>query len=179
MAALTAEFKNSASFMTREDLSSDELSQRVAVLKRFKELLKAQRDRFHAYLEVLDKQKDVIEKGDAEDLIRHVELEEKIVADIYAVQKVIDPLEDMYHAARLKAPPGPGKASSDEVPDLKAALEGLKSEAVARSERNKELLSRRMVELRNEIKSLRFNPYLHRQPAYSHAGTGGRVDIKG
>jgi uncharacterized small protein (DUF1192 family) len=181
MAALTAELTKPASFAVREDLSPTELSQRVAVLKRFKELLKAQRDRFQAYLEVLDKQKDVIEQGSADDLIQHVELEEKIVADIYAIQKVIDPLEDMYHAAQLTPAPhrGFGKASGDEVPDLKAALEGLKSEAVARSGRNKELLSRRMVELRNEIKSLRSNPYLHRQPSYSNAGTGGRVDLKG
>jgi hypothetical protein len=179
MAAVTAELTKPASFTVREDLSPNELSQRVGVLKRFKELLKAQRDRFRTYLEVLDKQKDVIEQGSADDLIRHVELEEKIVADIYAIQKVIDPLEDMYHTARLKAPRGFDRTSGDEVPDLKAALEGLKSEAVARSERNKELLSRRMIELRNEIKSLRSNPYLQRKPAYSNAGTGGRVDIKG
>jgi uncharacterized small protein (DUF1192 family) len=179
MAALTAELTKPASFTVREDLSPHELSQRVAVLKRFKELLKAQRDRFQAYLAVLDKQKDVIEQGSADDLIQHVELEEKIVADIYAIQKVIDPLEDMYHAAQLKTPRGFGKASGDEVPDLKAALEGLKSEAVARSGRNKELLSRRMVELRNEIKSLRSNPYLRRQPSYSNTGTGGKVDIQG
>jgi hypothetical protein len=179
MAALTAELTKPASFTVREDLSPSELNQRVAVLKRFKELLKAQRDRFRAYLEVLDKQKDVIEQGSADDLIQHVELEEKIVADIYAIQKVIDPLEDMYHASQLKAPRGFGRAPGDEVPDLKAALEGLKAEAVARSERNKELLSRRMVELRNEIKSLRSNPYLHRQPSYSNAGTGSRVDIEG
>jgi hypothetical protein len=179
MAAFTAELTTPASFAVREDLSPNELNHRVAVLKRFKELLKTQRDRFRAYLEVLDKQKDVIEQGSADELIRHVELEEKIVADIYAVQKVIDPLEDMYHAAQIKAPNGFGKASGDEVPDLKAALEGLKAEAVARSGRNKELLSRRMVELRNEIKSLRSNPYLQRKPSYSNAGTGGRLDIKG
>jgi uncharacterized protein YjgD (DUF1641 family) len=124
----------------------------------------------------LDKQKDVIETGSADDLIRHVELEEKIVSDIYAIQKVIDPLEDMYHAARLDAPRG--KSSSDNVPDLKAALEGLKSEAITRSGRNKELLSKRMLELRSEIKSLRGNPYLQR-PAYSNAETSGRVDIRG
>jgi hypothetical protein len=172
-----AELVKPVSFTARQDLSPHELSQRVAVLKRFKELLKAQRDRFRTYLEVLDKQKDIIEQGSADDLIQHVELEEKIVADIYAIQKVIDPLEDMY--PRLKARRGFDRASVDEVPDLKAALEGLKSEAVARSERNKELLSRRMIELRAEIKSLRSNPYLHRQPSYSNAGTGGRVDIKG
>jgi hypothetical protein len=65
------------------------------------------------------------------------------------------------------------------VPDLKAALDGLKSEAIARSGRNKELLSKRMLELRAEIKSLRSNPYTQRRPAYSDAGTGSKVDLRG
>jgi DNA primase catalytic subunit len=178
MAVLTAELTRPASFAARDDLSPSEVSQRVAVLKRFKELLKAQRDRFRAYLEALDKQKSAIEQGSAEDLIQHVEIEEKIVADIYAIQRVIDPLEDMYRAAQLDAPRGFGKGS-DEVPDLKAALDGLKSEAIARSGRNKELLSKRMLELRAEIKSLRSNPYTQRRPAYSGEGTGGKVDLRG
>jgi hypothetical protein len=179
MAVLTADLTRPVAFTVREDLSADEVSRRVGVLKRFKELLKAQRDRFQAYLEVLDKQKDIIEEGNADDLIQHVEIEEKIVADIYSIQKVIDPLEDMYHAAMLDAPRGFGKSSGDDVPDLKAALDNLKTEAIARSDRNKELLSKRMQELRAEIKSLRSNPYTQRRPAYSNAGTGGRVDIKG
>jgi hypothetical protein len=179
MAVLTAELTRPASFAVRDDLSPNEVSQRVAVLKRFKELLKAQRNRFHAYLEILDKQKDVIEQGTADDLIQHVELEEKIVSDIYAIQKVIDPLEEMYHAARLDTPQRFGKDAGDGVPDLKAALDSLKSEAITRSGRNKELLSKRMLELRAEIKSLRANPYTQRQPAYSNAGTGGKVDLRG
>ena len=77
------------------NISPAELKKRVDVLKRFKELLKAQRDRFHTYLDTLDRQKDVIEQGSAEDLLKHVELEEKIVADIFSMQKVIDPLELM------------------------------------------------------------------------------------
>jgi hypothetical protein len=108
-------------------LSQNEINQRVAILKRFKELLKAQRDRFQSYLEVLDKSRDVIEGGSAEDLLRHVELEEKIVADIYSIQKVIDPLEDMYQAARIEAPKS---ASGEDVPSLKSALDGLKTEAI-------------------------------------------------
>ena len=86
---------------SKTTLSQSELNQRVAVIKRFKELLKAQRDRFQSYLSALDKQKDVIERGTADDLMRHVELEEKIVADIFSIQKVIDPLEEMYRSARL------------------------------------------------------------------------------
>jgi hypothetical protein len=159
-------------------ISQKELGQRVAVLKRFKELLKAQRDRFSAYLDSLDRQKDVIVQGTADDLLRHVELEEKILADIFSIQKVIDPLEKMYYAAgNFPGATGAKTPAVDEVSDLRSALEGLKSEAVVRSERNKELLSRRMTEIRSEIKSLRSNPYARRGQASSVAPT--QIDIRG
>jgi hypothetical protein len=167
-------------------IGPEELARRVAVLKRFRTLLTQQRDRFRVYLEALDKQKDIIEKGDPDELLTHVELEEKIVADIFSIQKVIDPLEEMYQAALsgFEPPRAGGQNSlqpSDDVPGLKAALEDLKQEAVIRSGRNKELLSRRMVELRAEIKSLRDNPYAAsaRRSSFSDAGTASLVDISG
>ena len=140
--------------MAEFELSREELDQRVAILRRFRALLVEQRDHFRAYLEELDNQKDVIETGSAEQLIAHVELEEKIVADIFAIQKVIEPLDEMYRAAG-----GSGSAKTGEIRGLKSALEGLKKEAALRSGRNKDLLSRRMAEIRAEIETLRANPY--------------------
>jgi hypothetical protein len=166
-------------------ISSEELSQRVAILKRFRTLLTEQRNRFRSYLDVLDKQKDVIESGSADELLAHVELEEKIVADIFSIQKVIDPLEEMYRAVVSSggASKGAGGDAANgiggDVPDLKSALEGLKTEAVVRSNRNKELLSRRMVEIRSEIKILQNNPYAARRSAFSGTGTASFIDIKG
>ena len=175
-----------------QEISSSELSQRVAVLRRFKELMKAQRDRFQAYLFTLDKQKDVIERGSTDDLLRHVELEEKIVADIFSIQKVIDPLDKMYQTIRAEDPvksrvksgalrqiePIPGEQSGDdEVFSLKEALDGLKTEAAARSQRNRELLSKRMAELRNEIKSLRSNSYARRN--FDSSPGPSLIDING
>jgi hypothetical protein len=160
--------------MAEPQLSQEELNQRVAILKRFRALLTEQRDRFRFYLEELDKQKDIIETGSADQLIAHVELEEKIVADIFAIQKVIDPLDEMYRAAGR-----PGK--TDEVKNLKSTLEDLKKEAAIRSGRNKDILSRRMGEIREEIKSLRTNPYRSRG-TYSSPGVSASptlVDITG
>ena len=157
----------------QNNVTPGELSQRIAVIKRFKELLKAQRDRFMSYLDSLDKQKDVITGGTADDLIHHVELEEKIITDIFSIQKVIDPLEKMYHSAK----PDIHTADRDEVTGLKEALTNLKTEAVVRSERNKELLSKRMVELRSEIKSLRSNPYTRRRIETGPVST--QIDIRG
>ncbi|MDR2470585.1 MAG: flagellar export chaperone FlgN [Treponema sp.] len=170
------------------NLSGAEVERRVAILKRFRELLSQQRDRFRQYLEVLDKQKEVIERGSADDLLCHVELEEQIVGDIFAIQKVIDPLEDMYRASfpapalaaiATAAAPEPGLPSEvREVPGLRAALEELRSEAVLRSERNRELLARRMAELRQEMKALRSNPYAIHRSVYGDGGAA-LVDIKG
>jgi hypothetical protein len=171
-------------------VSPEEVVRRVAILKRFRELLKAQRDRFHQYLEVLDKQKDVIEQGSPDDLISHVELEEKILSDIYSIQRVIDPLEDMYRAAysprdagtRVGISAGASAESGDapaEVSTLKSALEGLKTEAALRSERNKVLLSHRMTEIRREIKNLRKNPYAGGRSVYGNTETSALIDIQG
>jgi hypothetical protein len=166
-------------------IGAEELARRVAVLRRFRTLLEEQRARFRSYLEVLDKQQGIIETGSAEDLLAHVELEERIVADIFSIQKVIDPLEDMYRAAVSGFAPAPGgktrfrPAEADEVPDLKAALEDLKNEALIRSRQNKELLSKRMVELRSEIQALRNNPYAANARRSAFAGSASLVDIEG
>ena len=176
--------------MAAVEIDSAELAQRVAVLKRFKKLLTQQRDRFRSYLNLLDKQQGVIESGSAEALLSYVEIEEKIVADIFSIQKVIDPLEEMYHSmvsgkssAKIREDidhTGNSANSQDEVPDLKASLERLKNEAVMRSTKNKELLSKRMLELRTEIKALRNNPYASSgRNIYANSNTATMVDIEG
>jgi len=165
---------------TTGEISSAELSQRVAVLKRFKTLLTQQRDRFRSYLELLDKQQDVIESGSADDLLSYVEIEEKIVADIFSIQKVIDPLEEMYYSLSNQRIPFEADKGTDEVPGLKASLEKLKNEAVVRSTKNKELLSIRMMELRSEITALRNNPYVSSTKRSSFGtSTPSLVDLHG
>ena len=153
-----------------QNISPSELSQRVAVIKRFRELLKAQRDRFQAYLNALDKQKDVIETGTADDLLRHVETEEKLVEDIFSIQRVINPLEKMYRSTQTDE-------TEDEVSGLKDALENLKSEAAILSARNRDLLAKRMVEIRSEINSLKSNAYARRR--FDSGPAPSLVDING
>jgi len=154
-------------------ISADELAQRVAIVRRFRELLIQQRERFHNYLAVLEKQQDIIKTGSAEELLAQVELEEQIVADIFSLQKVIDPLENMYQAA---IPSSPG----DDVPALKIALESLKTRAISQFAHNKDLLSSRMAELRSEIKELKNNPFVGAtRSMYQHSVTASLVDIEG
>jgi thiamine kinase-like enzyme len=171
---------------TTQEIDSAELAQRVAILKRFKTLLSQQRERFHSYLDLLDKQQNVIESGSAEDLLAYVEIEEKIVADIFSIQKVIDPLEEMYNDVVFDHNPvkhplnAENSNTQEEVPSIKASLEKLKSEAVIRSTKNKELLSKRMLELRQEIKTLRNNPYAASgRNAFSNSNKASLVDVQG
>ncbi|MCL2196437.1 MAG: flagellar biosynthesis protein FlgN [Treponema sp.] len=167
---------------TTTEINPAELAQRVAILKRFKILLSQQRERFRSYLDLLDKQQNVIESGSAEDLLTYVEIEEKIVADIFSIQKVIDPLEEMYNSvvSGQNQPKVPVSENAEEVPSLKASLENLKNEAVIRSTKNKELLSKRMLELRQEITTLRNNPYAGAgRTAYSNSNKASLVDLKG
>jgi hypothetical protein len=156
------------------EVSAEEVSQRVAVLKRFRELLTEQRNRFRQYLEVLDKQKDLIETGRTEDLNRHVELEEKILADIFSIQKVIDPLEDI-----LQAPAMTSVREAADAPALRTSLENLKTEAKIRLERNKNLLSTEMVRIRKEIKKLGGKSFVNRPSIYADPGVPSLIDISG
>jgi len=145
-------------------ISESELAQRVAVIKRFKELLIQQRDRFRSYLAVLDKQQLLIGYGSADEITAHVELEEQIVADIFSIQKVIDPMEVMYNASSAKGSAADNDLGTfitiNDVPALKATLEELKTQAVVRSGQNRDLLSRRMEEINSNIQTVKNNPFL-------------------
>jgi hypothetical protein len=154
-------------------ISEDELAQRVAIVRRFRELLIQQRERFHNYLAVLEKQQTIIKTGSAEELLAQVELEEQIVADIFSIQKVIDPLDNMY---RTVIP----FSSADDVPALKVALENLKTRAISQFAYNKDLLSSRMAELRTEITALKNNPFVGAsRSSYQNSVIASLVDIEG
>jgi uncharacterized small protein (DUF1192 family) len=152
-------------------LSREELGERVAVLKRFRELLVRQREKFSDYMNVLEHQRSDIEKGDVDALVAHVDLEQGIVSEIFAVQKVIEPLEDMYRAVYAGSEP-------EGVAELRTTLATLKDEVVVRNSENRALLKQRMEMLRHEVVSLK-NPYAKRKSVYASAAEPTSLDIKG
>ncbi|MDR0552287.1 MAG: flagellar biosynthesis protein FlgN [Spirochaetaceae bacterium] len=158
-----------------EELSGAEVEQRVAVLKRFRALLTMQRDRFRVYLETLDHQKNLIEKGSAEELCAHVELEERIVGDIISIQKTIEPMRALYEFTWK----GGGSLSVPEIPKIEETITNLKTEAGLRWERNKALLEERMSAIRTELSELRASPYRRRRSSYPNAPAPSMIDIKG
>jgi hypothetical protein len=142
-----------------------ETEQKVAILKRLREMLVRQRGRFQAYLDLLEQEATSIARGDAESLLAQVEMEQTIIAEIFALKKVIAPLEVLYQAAY------PG--TEDSVPRLKAVLDSMGSEIAAHNGRNRQLLRERMEDLRSEIRSLRTWP----KTAYASPSDPRLIDI--
>ena len=124
-----------------------DIERRVAILKRLRKYLAIQRDKFHSYLDVLERQESDILNDNTEKLQAHVELEQSIVKEIYAFQKVIDPLEDMYRMAYPKR--------EEEIPALKTSLEHIKEQVLERNKNNQNLLRDKMGDVRKKISDIR------------------------
>ncbi len=123
------------------------IQQKVAVLTRLREMLQRQREKFQGYLTLLEQEESSITRGDAESLLAQVEMEKSIIADIFALKKVIEPLETLYQAAY--------PVTEATVPRLKATLEKMGEQVIAHNAKNRALLRSRMDDLRQEIASLR------------------------
>lgn len=157
--------------MPANEPSAGEIAERVALLRRFKSLLEEQRKKFRDYLTVLEKQESVIDSGDTDAMVRHTEIEQSIVSEIFTIQKVIDPMESLWKESHPLAP-------ESEIPRLKTDLERLKADVLAQNEKNRELLKSKMTVIREQVASLR-NPYAKRASVYASAShTGTMIDIE-
>ena len=160
---------------SNNELSQEEIEQRVAVLKRFRKLLEQQRAKFQEYLSVLEKQECSIMDENEETIFAHAELEGQIVSSISNLQRVINPIEDMYKNM--------GSPKMSEIHELKCELEKLQNEVLEQNEKNRELLKMQMEELKeklNEMNNPKFNPYAKRRSVYSQMmHTAAIFDIQG
>ena len=150
--------------MNNQELTQDEINERIAILKRFRKLLEQQRAKFQEYLIVLEKQEQGIANSDENTIFAHAELEGQIVSSISNLQKVITPIEDMYKKI--------GSPTETEIPELKSDLEKLQNEVLAQNEKNRELLKSQMEELKERINKMnnpKMNPYAKRRNVYAHA----------
>ena len=152
-------------------MSEGELARYAAISWRLKDLLNQQIDQFRSYVTALEKQQAAIESGKEEHILAYIEIEERMVTGIFSMQKVIDPLEDMYHAI---VPP-------DDISTLKSALEDLKNQAITQSAHNKNLIATLMADISGEIESLRNDPLAIAARRFIHhnAGTASLIDIEG
>ncbi|MFW5741909.1 MAG: flagellar biosynthesis protein FlgN [Spirochaetota bacterium] len=126
-------------------LSADEFNERVRILRRYREALVRQRDRFRDYLLVLEARGA---GGDpAEELEFHVELEASIVREISSFERTIEPLETLYRAHDSEG--------AQEIPALREALVKTRDEVLRRTQGNREVLRDQLDAIRREISSLR------------------------
>ena len=151
-------------------LNDSEIAERVAVLKRFRSLLEQQRIKFREYLTVLEKQEKSIAADNADAVMLHTELEESIIAEIFTIQKVIDPLEYMYTNICKNT-------EHSDIPHLKTDLNDLQKKVLAQNKKNRELLQTHITGLRQQIASLK-RPYAHKESIYAGtARTAALVDL--
>lgn len=149
------------------EISQEELKERVALLKKFKDLLKQQRAKFQEYLTVLEKQENSISNEDTEALLAHTELEQQVVKNIMTLQKVIVPMSEIYNK---KA------ASTDEagIQELQKDLDSLQQKVLVQNEKNRILLQTHITQIKSQLASLR-NPYKTARSVYAQKSTVGSL----
>lgn len=149
------------------ELTQSELDERVAVLKKFKALLKQQRDKFQEYLTVLEKQSNSIEAENADVILAHTELEQQVVSSIMNLQKVIVPMSEIYKEKGIHS-------EDDEVKVLQSNLDDLKDRVLVQNQLNRELLKTHITQIRNQMASLK-NPYKNIRSVYAEKQTVGNL----
>ncbi len=127
----------------------EQVEQRVAILKKLKTNLIAQRGKFHNYLKLLEEEEKDIISGDLEKLGMHIEMEQSVVKEITAFQKVINPLKEMYKTVY------PNREK--EIPEINNSLERIKSQVLKRNNSNRDLLRKEMAVVKKEIDIFRIN----------------------
>ena len=151
-------------------LNDSEIAERVAVLKRFRTLLEEQRLKFREYLTVLEKQEKSISDENTESILQHTELEESIIAEIFTIQKVIDPLEYLYTDIC-------SDETDSDIPHLKTDLDDLQQRVLDQHKKNRELLQTYVSGLRPQVAALK-RPYAHKESIYANTGrTPALVDL--
>ena len=150
-----------------EQISQEELNERIALLKKFRSLLEQQRAKFQEYLAVLEKQEHSIETEQTENILAHTELEQQVVANIMNLQKVIVPMSEIYkeRGAHLE---------EDSVKNIQQELNDLQQKVLVQNQKNRELLKVHIGQIRKQVAMLK-NPYKNIHSVYAEKATVGSL----
>jgi hypothetical protein len=135
-----------------------EFNRRVEFLRRFKEALVRQRERFQAYLDLLERG-PVATDSPQETLEFHITLEEAVIRDIALFERNIRPLEAMYEAQDF---------DDTDIPQLRASLKRTREEVIRRTKASREQLRQQI----QEVTRSRTPVLIPRDPAYQRPGSG-------
>ena len=151
-----------------EEITQEELNERVEILKKLRALLEMQRNKFREYLKVLEQQEHSIETENSEALIMHTELEQEVVKGIANLQKVIIPMSELYKSSSSSD----GNISDSAVHELQKDLSTLQNKVLAQNEKNRELLRTHMTQIKTQIEQFK-NPYRNVKSVYAQKVTAG------
>jgi hypothetical protein len=151
-----------------EEITQEELNERVEILKKLRALLEMQRNKFREYLKVLEQQEHSIETENSEALIMHTELEQEVVKGIANLQKVIIPMSELYKPSSSSD----GNISDSAVNELQKDLSTLQNKVLAQNEKNRELLRTHMTQIKTQIEQFK-NPYRNVKSVYAQKVTAG------
>lgn len=151
-----------------EEITQEELNERVEILKKLRALLEMQRNKFREYLKVLEQQEHSIETENSEALIMHTELEQEVVKGIANLQKVIIPMSKLYKSSSSSD----GNISDSAVNELQKDLSTLQNKVLAQNEKNRELLRTHMTQIKTQIEQFK-NPYRNVKSVYAQKVTAG------
>lgn len=151
-----------------EEITQEELNERVEILKKLRALLEMQRNKFKEYLKVLEQQEHSIETENSEALIMHTELEQEVVKGIANLQKVIIPMSELYKSSSSSD----DNISDSAVNELQKDLSTLQNKVLAQNEKNRELLRTHMTQIKTQIEQFK-NPYRNVKSVYAQKVTAG------
>lgn len=151
-----------------EEITQEELNERVEILKKLRALLEMQRNKFREYLKVLEQQEHSIETENSEALIMHTELEQEVVKGIANLQKVIIPMSELYKSSSSSD----DNISDSAVNELQKDLSTLQNKVLAQNEKNRELLRTHMTQIKTQIEQFK-NPYRNVKSVYAQKVTAG------
>lgn len=146
-----------------EELTQQELDERVALLKKFRTLLEQQRNKFQEYLTVLEKQQDSIAAENPESLLAHTELEQQVVKNIANLQKVIIPMSRIYKATNTSAA---NSVEAESINNIQRELADLQYKVLEQNKINRDLLRDHIESIRSQINNFK-NPYRNARSVYN------------
>lgn len=143
------------------EITSEELAERVALLKKFRSLLEQQRNKFSEYLTVLEKQQDSITDENPENLLAHTELEQEVVRNLASLQKVIVPMRKMYQDANIAQ-----NQETESIEKIQNELSILQEKVLKQNEINRDLLRVHLEQIKTQIQNFK-NPYKNTRSVYA------------
>lgn len=128
-----------------------------ALAARLKHMLTQKAEKIASYIRVLEKQKASVSDGKLDMLAAYAWMERNIIKELSLLQKVIEPLQQMYQEVKDIPAADKAKAAADraEIERLEKTCGQLLNTARQRNGCNRASIGERMAALKKEIESLK------------------------